>query len=340
MTTITKNIIYLVVALFISIVSAQETPEKELSEEQKERIEQVTNREKEKLRKRVSDINRKLDNYEITLEEASNLKKEAAEEAARRIEKLSTDIENGTEGVNGGYAIELGVGPIIALRSTDTLKLHRKRDKRTYSDIVLAFGFNNAIQEGQSLDDSDFKIGGSRFFEIGYAWRTRVFKESNFLRFKYGFSFQYNSLKPTDNRYFVRNGDQTTLEVFPENLDKSKIRFTNLVVPIHFEFGPSKKIEREHYFRYSTRKKFKVGLGGYGGLRIGTKQKLKYSLDGDKKKDKIKNHYNANNLVYGLSGYLAWGGIGLYAKYDLNPLFDDPNPKMNNISLGVRFDMD
>ncbi|NQY07173.1 MAG: hypothetical protein HRT68_13540, partial [Flavobacteriaceae bacterium] len=322
MLLITRIITMMALVLCTTILSAQERQSQEISEQQQEQIERMTQQEKDKLRRRVETINRKLDNYEITLEEASKLKKEAAEEAARRIEQKATDIANGKESVSGGYAIELGIGPIIALRNNDTIRLHRKKDKRTYSDIVIAVGFNNAIQEGRSLDNSDYKFAGSRFFELGYAWRTRVFKESNFLRFKYGISLQYNSLKPTDNRYFVRNGDVTTLETFPENLDKSKIRFTNLVAPIHFEFGPSKKIEREHYFRYSTRKKFKIGVGGYGGFRIGTKQKLKFSMDGDDKKEKIKNSYNASNLVYGLSGYIAWGGVGLYAKYDLNPLFE------------------
>ena len=69
----------------------------------------------------------------------------------------------------------------------------------------MAVGLNNAIAEGQEIGDSDFKIGGSRFFEIGWAWKTRVFEESNWLRLKYGISFQFNGLKPTENRYFVEN---------------------------------------------------------------------------------------------------------------------------------------
>jgi hypothetical protein len=324
----------------MSILNAQEEPIKELSEEQKAQIEHMTSKEKDKLRTRIESINRQLDRYEITLEEATELKREAAEEAARRIEQKAAAIEQGTKGTNGGYMIEISAGPILAIRSNDSTRLHRKPDKRTYSDIVVAVGFNNAIQKGRSFDDSDYKFAGSRFFELGYAWRTRVFKETNFLRFKYGISLQYNNLKPTDNRFFVAEGDTTSLAVFPENLDKSKLRFTNLVMPIHFEFGPSKKIEREHYFRYSTRKQFKIGLGAYGGFRIGTKQKLKYDLDGDRERDKIKNSYNASDLIYGLSGYISWGGIGLYTKYDLNPLFESPNAKQHNISLGIRFDMD
>ncbi|GAL72872.1 hypothetical protein [Jejuia pallidilutea] len=61
------------------------------------------------------------------------------------------------------------------------------------------------------------------------------------MRLKYGVSLHINGLKPDDNQYFVRNGDQTVLETFPENLRKSKLSVSNLVFPVHFEFGPSKK---------------------------------------------------------------------------------------------------
>ncbi len=80
-------------------------------------------------------------------------------------------------------------------------------------------------------------------------------QNSNAIRFRYGFAFQFNGLNPTDNMYFVQDGDLTYLEEFPGSLDKSKLRMDNLVVPIHFEFGPSKKIDKGSYIRYSTRKK-------------------------------------------------------------------------------------
>ena len=215
-----------------------------------------------------------------------------------------------------------------------------KYDRRTTSDFVLAFGLNNAIVEGQSLDDSPYKVGGSRFFEMGWAWKTRVFKNSNFVRFKHGVSLQINGLKPDDNRYFVKNGNETILEEFPENLRKSKLSITNLVFPLHLEFGPSKKVEKKTYFRYSTKKHFKFGIGGYGGFNIGTRQKLKYDLDGERIKDKQKRGFNTSSLVYGLSTYLAFGDVALYVKYDLSPIFKDQIVEQNNISIGVRFDMD
>jgi len=216
----------------------------------------------------------------------------------------------------------------------------KKYDLRTSSDFVMAFGLNNVIIEGQSFDDSPYKFGGSRFFEIGWAWKTRVFKESNFMRIKYGYSFQMNGLKPTDNQYFVQQGNQTVLEEFPENLKKSKLTITNLVFPIHFEFGPSKKIEKDTYFRYSTNNQFKIGLGGYGGFNIGARQKLKYEIDGERVKEKQKRGFNTTNLVYGVSGYIALDDVALYVKYDLSPIFKNQLVDQNNISIGLRFDMD
>jgi hypothetical protein len=113
----------------------------------------------------------------------------------------------------------------------------------------------------------------------------------------------------------------------------------NLVVPLHFEFGPSKKIDKGSYFRYSTHKKFKFGVGGYFGFNMRTRQKLKYSIDGSKQKDKITQSYNTSNLIYGLSSYMGVDAFSVYVKYDLNRIFNEPNQKQNNISLGLRFDL-
>jgi len=216
----------------------------------------------------------------------------------------------------------------------------RVYDKRTTSDIVFAIGFNNALIDDAKLDDSPYELAGSGFVELGWAWKTRLMKNSNAIRLKYGFSFMWNKLDIKDNQYFVNNDGQITLEDFPYNLKKAKFRTTNLVFPVHFEFGPSKKIERNTYFRYSTYKQFKIGLGGFAGFNIGTLQKLKYKKDEKDVKDKLKGGYNTTDLVYGLSGYIAIGNVGIYAKYDLSPIFKDQVIEQNNISLGIRFDMD
>jgi len=349
----------IILVFSISIANAQETTSTSNNSEKieilKELKEKIQTEEREFLKEEVEAINKRMENGEITASEADKLKKEVAKNRALNIENRLAIVDNKiallernsnvsmvSNDDEPGFRISIG-----GLDSEDNFfrigrwqNKPRKYDRRTTSDFVFAFGLNNAIVEGESFDDSPYKIGGSRFFEIGWAGKTRVFDNSNFLRLKYGYSFQINGLKPKDNMYFVQDDNETMLEEFSSELKKSKLSISNLVFPVHFEFGPSKRIDRDTYFRYTTRNQFKVGIGGYAGFNIGTRQKLKYSVDGENIKDKIKRSYNATSLVYGLSGYVAIDDTALYVKYDLSPMFKDQTIKQNNISVGVRFDMD
>jgi len=332
-------------SLSTSLVYSQEEEPQAKIEVLKASKEQIIAEEKEALKKEVEAIMARVESAEITSNQAEILKREAAEKRALNIEnriaiidnKIALLERNGIESDNNRIAIFTD-GKSIDIRLGEPKK--RKHDLRTTSDFVFAVGLNNVITEGENLDESDFKIGGSRFAELGWAWKTRVFKESNWLRIKYGVSFQFNGLKPTDNRYYVEDGDQTVLSEYPLDLKKSKFRMDNLVVPIHFEFGPSEKTVKDDYFRYNTYKKIKVGLGGYAGLNLSSRQKLKFKEDGEDVKLKLKDDYNTNNFIYGLSGYIGWRGTALYVKYDLNTIFKDNPIDQRNVSLGLRFDVD
>jgi hypothetical protein len=337
-------------------IFAQETKSKTTeTEEVKQKKERVILDEKEALKKDVIAINKRLNKGEITEEEAAKLKEEASDRRAKNIENKISIIDNSLAlAKRGGIHIKtddteinISTDPQLSIHILDDEESiididfgrQKKYDKRTHSNLLVAFGFNNAIIEGQSMDHSPYKIGKSKFFEMGWTWSTRVMENSNAIRFRYGFSFQFNGLNPIDNQYFVQDGKLTYLEVFPSSLDKSKLRMDNLVFPIHFEFGPSKKIDRGNYFRYSTRKRFKFGIGSYVGFNLRTRQKLKYSIDGSKHKDKLTQSYNTSNLIYGLSSYMGVDDFSFYVKYDLNDIFNEPNRKENNISFGLRFDL-
>jgi hypothetical protein len=355
MNTITKHVVLLMLCLIVSNVNAQDTIQKTSSQYKIEALndlkEKIKNEEREYLKQEVEAINQRLDKGEITASEAENLKKEIATKRALNIENRLAIIDNKIELLKRnedfkfdyeerGYIFSVGGrGDESNMIYFGEKNKTRKYDKRTSSDLVFAIGINNTIADGASIGDT-YKTLGSGFVELGFAWKTRVFKNSNALRLKYGFSLQWNKLSPKDDMYFVQNSNVTSLEIFPDNLIESEFRVTNLVFPVHFEFGPSKKIEKEDHFRYSTHKQVKFGIGGYGGFNIGTQQKLRYKQDGDRVKEKIKRNYNTTDFVYGLSAYVGYGSIGIYAKYDLNPLFKNQSFDQNNISMGFRFDLD
>lgn len=337
--------ITLAITLWILSLLAVTAQTNDETEEKKQRIVQI---EKEALTNEVEKINDRLTNNELTFEEAETLKKEAATKHALNIENKVAILENTValkerngepENSKRRFSITFGDDEIIN-EVLDTISRERKRDIRTYSGLTFAFGLNNAIASGRSLDDAPYKIGGSKFAELGISWSTRVFEQSNWLRVRYGLSFQFNGLKAENNQFFVENGNQTELQEYPLNYDKQKLRLDNLVVPFHFEFGPSKKIDKDTYFRYNTSNSFRVGLGGYAGVNLTTIQKLKFEEDGADIKVKNKNDFNTNNFIYGLSGYIGWGDTSLYVKYDLNPIFKDNPVEEHNVSLGIRFDFE
>jgi len=228
MKTITFYSALLCLFLVSHVAFGQEDYQKKI-EALKIEKQRIIEQEKDALKFEVRDINQRLEDGDISENEARILKEEVAKQRALNIENRVAIVENQIA------LLERNKGEVLTLREIDTIygdrmrigllidgkpaitfnsnrwKKEIKYDRRTYSDFVMAIGLNNAIIEGQSLSDSPYKIGGSRFFEMGWQWRTRVFKNSNWLRFNYGFSFQFNGLKPDGNRIFVQDGNQTFL---------------------------------------------------------------------------------------------------------------------------------
>lgn len=320
-------------------VNAQEETRTEKIERLEQQKEQIIAEEKAALKKAVESINLRLENKELSQEEANILKEEAAKKHALNIENRIAIVENELAWISRNVDWEEGE------QKKPRNKDHDHKDhqiyNRTSTHLVVAAGFNNVIENGDefNVNDSDFKLAGSRFFELGLAWQTRVFQNSNWLRLRYGVSFQFNGLKPTDNRIFVEDGDMTFLKEYPIELEKSKFRMDNLVFPVHFEFGPSKRVDTDSQTWFSTADRLKIGVGGFAGFNMGERQKLKYQENGDRVKRKLKGDYNTNDFIYGVSAYLGWGDTSLYVKYDINPIFKEPNAELNNISAGLRFDL-
>ena len=155
----------------------------------------------------------------------------------------------------------------------------------------------------------------------------------------------YNNLRPTNNRFFESNGAQTILQTnnsdpFNNSLYINEARFKNvyLVAPLHLEFDFSGNKSKNSNSGFSTHKGVRFGIGGYGGFRIKTKQKMYYNIKVDEERVIIKSAFNANDFIYGVSTYVGYKASSLYLKYDLNPLFKNNVIDQNNISLGVRFD--
>ena len=69
----------------------------------------------------------------------------------------------------------------------------------------------------------------------------------------------------------------------------------------------------EDKIRYHLDKSLRIGVGGYGGFSLNTVLKLKYyNEEGELIKQKSKDGFDRNNLVYGVTSYIGFGDVLLY----------------------------
>lgn len=327
-------------------------------------IKMVTEYEKRVLKNEIDALDKELEQGLISKEKAEELKLEKAKNHAANIEtkvaveeqKLNQLIQDQVDGkvddeVNpkkrGGTLIlgsnngsfddsrEINIASMKVYNGEED-KLNR-HIKRTTSQIVFAIGANNLVTDGTAAH-SDFKYAQSRFYEWGLTLNSRIFPNHNLLHAKYGISLMYNNLHPSDNRYFVVNGNQTDLMTNAIPQKDARFRNVNLVFPLHLEFDFTKPKIKDGKTYFRSHNSFRFGLGGYLGANLKSKQIIKYDLDGYKTVDKTRGDFNTNDFIYGLSTYIGYKATSLYLKYDLNPLFKDNVVKQNNVSLGLRFD--
>ncbi|WP_289665124.1 hypothetical protein [Flavobacterium panacagri] len=336
--------IYLILFFFllVSKVIGQETFESE-TKRIAHKIEKITKEEKEALKEEIEAVNVQLSEGKITQEQAEKRKKELAEARAVIMEEKITLAQNELNDlvqkkVDGKIKEDSAKVYMIRWKSYKHDKDSIRGEKRTTSQFVFAMGLNSTLADGK-LQDSNYKFIGSHFYEWGFTYNSRLMKNDNLLHAKYGLSLMYNNIRPTNNRSFVVDGDQTNLVENTVDLRESRFRNVYLVAPVHLEFDFTRPTEKDGAKYFKTHKSFRFGVGGYAGINVKSKQILKFEEEDLKYKTTIKGDYNVNNFIYGLSSYIGYRELSLYFKYDLNPLFQNNLVKENNISLGLRVDL-
>ncbi|GET46127.1 outer membrane beta-barrel protein [Capnocytophaga felis] len=209
-----------------------------------------------------------------------------------------------------------------------------RRSKRTISGSHIALGFHT-LNSAANFGSDKFKVWGSKSIEVGIGRSTRIFKNSELFRINYGYAFMVNKLKMKGNDYFVDNKGVTSIEPYPFEAYKSKFRATYLTIPISIELNLG------GYYDYRGRdynRGFRLGVGGYVGGLLVSKQKIKYyNQNGNRSKDVSHNKLNTNDWVYGLSAHIGYRNTVFYTKYSLVPLFRNSPMKEYPLSFGVRW---
>lgn len=344
-----KIIICLAIAfsLFITKSFAQNSFENR-AKEIANNIENITKTEKAALKTEIETVNQQLDKSEITFDQAMAKKQELANIRAKNIEdkvaveqqKLNDLIKEKVDGKITEVSKAKKHAPFavgIRFKKRDSV-ISWENKYRTTIQFVFAAGLNNIVTN-KAIAKSDFRYFGSHFYEFGMTLNTRLSETNNLLHFKYGYSVVLNNLRPTNNREFIAYGNQTNLQPSLIKLEDSRFRNIQVIFPVHLEFDFTKPKENNGKTFFDSHKKLRFGVGGFLGFTDETDQFSEISINKYYSKTETNGDFNTSNFIYGLSSYVGYKGTSLYLKYDLNPLFRNNVVKQNNISLGIRWDL-
>jgi len=209
--------------------------------------------------------------------------------------------------------------------------------QRLDTEWLIDLGFNNFVEKGNfPSGSSQYHLRNAvKYLALTYLKQVHIGKDKSPFFFNTGLELSWNGFMfEKDVRMSTSDSlhHATLTDKDPNggvlHLRKSKLGVAYLSVPFMFTLD----------LNDAHQGKFKLGLGGYAGIRLKSWNKLKYD---DGKKEKSVNSFFLNDFRYGLMAEVGFSDISLFIKYDLNPLFQtgkgfNPNDDINAINIGVR----
>jgi len=190
---------------------------------------------------------------------------------------------------------------------------------------LLDVGFSTYLHDGSlnlptELDDFDLPYGGSLNFNL-HVLRHRLPIISNALRLEYGLTLSWLQYKFSNDFRILEDTIPFTVEDDGTKYKKNKLKTTFLELPLLLTITPGKN------------RSFYLSGGVFGGVLLGSKQKLKTET---RDKIKIKDDFNLNKFRYGVIGRIGFGPIAFYAELGLNKLFKDGlGPELVPFNIGI-----
>ena len=212
-------------------------------------------------------------------------------------------------------------------------KKNKDKYRRSSFDFQLDYGADRWVNTSDLDGGSsiEFRPIASRYLSLNSKWHYRLGGKMSPARLSTGFSFEFHNYMFDDNQYLENTGNNAVVMTSASELEKSKLATTSLTIPLELSFDV-KNSQRETAFR--------IGGGGFVGYMLGSKTKVKFTDNGDNTTVKFKDDFHLNDFQYGLSGFIGIRSFDIFAKYNLNDVFESgKGPAGNALAVGIRWNM-
>jgi len=216
--------------------------------------------------------------------------------------------------------------------NSSTGKKKKKRFRPHFAGLEI--GLNNYVTSDLSMvlppDERfmDLNTGKSwnwnlNFIDYGFGLGTDKVGIATGMGFEF---INYNF----DGQNSIRKDPDTgeIIEYVPDyagNITKSKMNMTYLTAPLLLEFQIP-----------AGRKRIHISGGVIGGVKLWSNTKTKYTVSGEKSKEKAKGDYNLSPLRWGFTARVGYRALNFYANYYMTSLFkENLGPELYPFSLGL-----
>ena len=179
-------------------------------------------------------------------------------------------------------------------------------------NLLMNNNFENKFEESHlDLDPAKSFYYGFNLFEYFIKFGTPHVGLTTGLGFshtRFGLKDPYLRLTSNNDSTFAY-ADSSLLNGFKTN----QLRISHFNIPVLFTFNTSK----------NKKKNFHVSLGVIGGVRIASKMKYKYEVTEGNTDQSTQGRYNINPFHATATVRIGFRKIGIFANYNLLPLFEE-----------------
>ena len=188
---------------------------------------------------------------------------------------------------------------------------------------LIDLGFSTYFHEGslnlpEELDDFDQNFGGSLNINL-HLIRHRLPIIKNRVGLEYGLTIAWKQYRFSNDFRILEDTIPFTVVDDGTSYRKNKLKTTFLEVPLMLTI--------------TGKRNFYLSGGIYGGVLLGSKQKLR---DEDGNRFRIRDDFNLNKYRYGVIGRIGFGPFAVYAQLAMNDLFrEGQGPELTPFNVGI-----
>jgi hypothetical protein len=158
-----------------------------------------------------------------------------------------------------------------------------------------------------------------------HLFRQGISLYKNHLYLTTGIDIDFHNFRLDKDITLKAETDSFTPVILTEKQKRSKLEANYITIPLmlHLESNPRR-----------PDRSFKLGFGGFGGVRYSSYTKL---VSKENKKTKEHDDFNLNPITYGVRGQIGYGPLTVYSQYAMSPLFEGGHgaPELNPITFGI-----